>query len=193
MEEDSALDSQFAFPCATLLAAQWTVNGLTTLFGRPAQSHVEVDSRRDTVDATVALVAVQTVLVSATRLCGATLTVVQVRHSNLRERINLPFRQIIISAVDGQWSHWESWGQCSRSCSTGITTRYRQCDFPSSTCQAKRCPGSSQSQKKCCNGRVFTALFNNAGLIRIAASFHACRSLSFQNNLLCENVHRLQK
>eukprot|EP00118_Oscarella_pearsei_P012583 m.93683 g.93683 ORF g.93683 m.93683 type:complete len:315 (+) comp36795_c0_seq5:312-1256(+) len=96
-------------------------------------------------------------------------------------------------SVDGQWSHWESWGQCSRSCSTGITTRYRQCDFPSSTCQAKRCPGSSQSQKKCCNGRVFTALFNNAGLIRIAASFHACRSLSFQNNLLCENVHRLQK
>eukprot|EP00118_Oscarella_pearsei_P012581 m.93671 g.93671 ORF g.93671 m.93671 type:complete len:99 (+) comp36795_c0_seq2:869-1165(+) len=87
MEEDSALDSQFAFPCATLLAAQWTVNGLTTLFGRPAQSHVEVDSRRDTVDATVALVAVQTVLVSATRLCGATLTVVQSTGSGVTGRV----------------------------------------------------------------------------------------------------------
>ena len=31
---------------------------------------------------------------------------------------------------DGGWSSWGAWGECSRSCGTGVSTNRRECNNP---------------------------------------------------------------
>ena len=59
---------------------------------------------------------------------------------------------ILSSAVDGGYSNWTKWNDCSASCGDGVLTRSRQCNNPTpSGPHAKDCSGlgPSQETKKC--------------------------------------------
>uniref|UniRef100_A0A8C9R511 ADAM metallopeptidase with thrombospondin type 1 motif 16 n=1 Tax=Scleropages formosus TaxID=113540 RepID=A0A8C9R511_SCLFO len=51
--------------------------------------------------------------------------------------------------VDGQWSEWSTWSDCSRSCESGVTYRERQCNNPRPSYGGKFCEGSSRFYKLC--------------------------------------------
>uniref|UniRef100_T1IZN0 Peptidase M12B domain-containing protein n=1 Tax=Strigamia maritima TaxID=126957 RepID=T1IZN0_STRMM len=51
--------------------------------------------------------------------------------------------------IDGQWSKWSEWNQCSRSCGGGITTRERFCSNPEPENGGKYCYGERKQYKSC--------------------------------------------
>ena len=65
---------------------------------------------------------------------------------------------IEVSAVDGNWTSWGSWGECSSSCGTGITSRHRTCTAPAPTGLGKDCIGEASSYEVCvksaCPGKI---------------------------------------
>ncbi|XP_021353607.1 uncharacterized protein LOC110450424 isoform X1 [Mizuhopecten yessoensis] len=57
-------------------------------------------------------------------------------------------------SVDGNWSRWGEWSQCSITCSkpgelTGIAFRHRYCSNPSPQYGGKPCNGQSKEEKEC--------------------------------------------
>ncbi|XP_033732709.1 cell surface hyaluronidase-like isoform X2 [Pecten maximus] len=61
--------------------------------------------------------------------------------------LTVPFatRQV----VDGQYSNWTEWGECSALCGGGQSVRIRACDNPSPKHGGKDCVGPSQETKSC--------------------------------------------
>ena len=55
--------------------------------------------------------------------------------------------------VDGAWSSWGSWGDCSRPCATGIQTKIRDCNYPDHNCKGEICSGTN-FQSSLCNEHV---------------------------------------
>ena len=55
--------------------------------------------------------------------------------------------------VDGGWSEWQDWGECSVSCGGGDQSRLRKCDNPSPLHDGKDCieDGSKDSETRRCN------------------------------------------
>ncbi|VDH96262.1 Hypothetical predicted protein [Mytilus galloprovincialis] len=51
--------------------------------------------------------------------------------------------------VDGSWSEWNAWADCSLSCDGGITTRQRTCSNPEPTFGGKECNGNVEESHKC--------------------------------------------
>lgn len=51
-------------------------------------------------------------------------------------------------SVNGAWSVWGSWEQCSKSCGTGRKTRRRDCNNPAPR-GGKECPGSTAETSNC--------------------------------------------
>ncbi|CAG5125446.1 unnamed protein product [Candidula unifasciata] len=51
--------------------------------------------------------------------------------------------------VDGQWSEWSDFSECSSSCGPGISKKTRRCDSPLPQFGGKNCPGSEMFTKKC--------------------------------------------
>ncbi|XP_053386636.1 SCO-spondin-like [Mercenaria mercenaria] len=51
--------------------------------------------------------------------------------------------------IDGGWSVWSEFGECSRSCGIGVTFRTRQCNYPIPQNGGRNCSGSSQEFKSC--------------------------------------------
>ncbi|XP_029187797.2 A disintegrin and metalloproteinase with thrombospondin motifs adt-1-like isoform X2 [Acropora millepora] len=51
--------------------------------------------------------------------------------------------------VDGQWSVWERWSRCSRTCNGGTKRRYRSCSRPRPSNGGKPCPGKDQEEMSC--------------------------------------------
>ncbi|KAI7799480.1 hemicentin-1 isoform X1 [Triplophysa rosa] len=51
--------------------------------------------------------------------------------------------------VDGKWSSWESWSECSASCGGGERTRVRLCNNPSPSNNGRLCPGDSSQLSRC--------------------------------------------
>ncbi|KAJ8278768.1 hypothetical protein COCON_G00058340 [Conger conger] len=51
--------------------------------------------------------------------------------------------------VDGGWSQWGAWSECSASCGGGVTLRSRQCDNPTPQSGGRGCAGVSEQQKDC--------------------------------------------
>ena len=71
----------------------------------------------------------------------------------------------LCSAIDGGYSNWTKWSDCSASCGDGVITRSRQCNNPThSGPHAKNCAGlgPSQETKKCyikpCHGNFINFL-----------------------------------
>ena len=57
------------------------------------------------------------------------------------------------NVVNGGWSSWGSWSRCSKTCGTGLYTRYRACTAPRPSYGGKSCVGSSRQQHSCSNRR----------------------------------------
>ncbi|XP_025089505.1 zinc metalloproteinase nas-36-like isoform X1 [Pomacea canaliculata] len=53
--------------------------------------------------------------------------------------------------VDGGWSQWTEWGQCSRSCGGGQQYRYRRCNSPPPTGRGQPCQGHDAENTRCGN------------------------------------------
>nr|XP_056718448.1 A disintegrin and metalloproteinase with thrombospondin motifs 18 isoform X1 [Euleptes europaea] len=51
--------------------------------------------------------------------------------------------------VNGQWSIWSEWSQCSRTCGGGITYQERHCNNPKPQYGGKFCQGSSRIYQLC--------------------------------------------
>ncbi|XP_078373724.1 SCO-spondin-like isoform X1 [Oculina patagonica] len=58
-------------------------------------------------------------------------------------------------AVDGSWSPWGQYSQCTKSCGGGSQYRTRTCNNPAPSGGGKQCPGLSQ-QSKHCNSQACT-------------------------------------
>ncbi|XP_077866750.1 A disintegrin and metalloproteinase with thrombospondin motifs 6 [Saccoglossus kowalevskii] len=52
-------------------------------------------------------------------------------------------------AVDGEWSQWSSWGQCSRTCGGGVSSLERHCNNPKPSHGGKYCLGDRKRYKSC--------------------------------------------
>ena len=51
--------------------------------------------------------------------------------------------------VNGGWSDWSSFGDCSKTCGGGEKTRYRTCTNPAPANGGKDCMGSSSDSMSC--------------------------------------------
>ncbi|XP_056155186.1 SCO-spondin [Lampris incognitus] len=51
--------------------------------------------------------------------------------------------------VDGGWTQWGAWTECSLNCGGGIKFRGRQCDNPAPQSGGRGCLGISEQQKEC--------------------------------------------
>lgn len=52
-------------------------------------------------------------------------------------------------AVDGGWSQWSSWSDCSAVCDVGFKRRSRACDSPMPQYQGKNCEGEPEDSDTC--------------------------------------------
>ncbi|XP_070581750.1 hemicentin-1-like isoform X2 [Ptychodera flava] len=71
--------------------------------------------------------------------------------------------------IDGGWSEWGDWTQCSKSCGDGIMTRYRSCSNPIPRSGGRPCSGDESQQSRCysdpCPDGPAAAVGNIAGEI----------------------------
>ncbi|KAI5606502.1 SCO-spondin, partial [Silurus asotus] len=51
--------------------------------------------------------------------------------------------------VDGGWSQWGLWSECSAPCGSGVKLRTRQCNNPSPQGGGRECSGDGEQQKEC--------------------------------------------
>ncbi|KAJ8318266.1 hypothetical protein KUTeg_003357 [Tegillarca granosa] len=54
--------------------------------------------------------------------------------------------------VNGQWSTWNSWSECSENCGTGFHYRDRTCTQPAPANGGKLCQGPGSETIACFNG-----------------------------------------
>ena len=64
---------------------------------------------------------------------------------------------ILYLVVDGVWSNWGEWDNCTMPCDGGETCRVRSCNNPLPQNGGKNCSGSLEECKECntvrCKGR----------------------------------------
>ena len=64
--------------------------------------------------------------------------------------------------VNGGWSSWLEWSECSVSCEGGTKTRDRTCDNPAPDTDGTPCAGSNTETTNCnnkvCPGNLFTVI-----------------------------------
>lgn len=54
--------------------------------------------------------------------------------------------------IDGHWTLWTPWGQCSKTCDTGLQSRTRMCDNPAPAFGGIKCRGFSEELRQCDTG-----------------------------------------
>ena len=54
-----------------------------------------------------------------------------------------------LSLVDGNWSAWETWSTCSKTCDNGTRTRVRSCNNPAPAHEGKDCAGEGKKSEVC--------------------------------------------
>lgn len=52
-------------------------------------------------------------------------------------------------AIDGGWSEWKEWSDCSRTCGGGVTYSERDCDNPQPQHRGRYCIGERKRVKLC--------------------------------------------
>ena len=88
--------------------------------------------------------AVMTAVEMIQKLKCVTLTLVQVRA--LTTNI-IPNYKLLFFLVDGYWTEWSDWNDCSKSCGNGLHTRTRQCIPPKYG--GADCTGSATETAQC--------------------------------------------
>lgn len=71
---------------------------------------------------------------------------------NLHYSIFISFPLISVSTVapvDGHWSEWSTWEECSAPCGGGIQVRRRRCNSPPPQHGGRECIGCTQDYKFC--------------------------------------------
>uniref|UniRef100_A0A8D3EE01 SCO-spondin n=1 Tax=Scophthalmus maximus TaxID=52904 RepID=A0A8D3EE01_SCOMX len=58
-------------------------------------------------------------------------------------------RTVCVCKMDGQWSMWTPWGQCSVSCGAGLQSRYRFCSSPQRSGSGLPCLGAHREDQVC--------------------------------------------
>ncbi|XP_014667901.1 PREDICTED: uncharacterized protein LOC106809351 [Priapulus caudatus] len=56
---------------------------------------------------------------------------------------------VLEPVVDGAWSAWSGWGDCTAPCGDGVQNRYRICDDPRPLNGGQFCPGAPVETKHC--------------------------------------------
>ena len=51
--------------------------------------------------------------------------------------------------VDGKWSEWGAWSDCTKTCDGGKSTKERTCSNPAPTSRGKPCRGSDTKKGDC--------------------------------------------
>jgi len=51
--------------------------------------------------------------------------------------------------VDGEWSDWQKWSDCTESCGGGIRKRIRKCNNPAPENGGLKCPGPAEEEEAC--------------------------------------------
>ena len=52
--------------------------------------------------------------------------------------------------MDGNWSPWTEWGQCTETCGDeGMKIRHRSCNDPSPSCNGLPCDGPNSETEPC--------------------------------------------
>ena len=59
------------------------------------------------------------------------------------------FCNIQCCPVDGKWSPWSTWSNCSATCGTGLQKRSRVCNYPSPSCIGNPCEGKDEEVDFC--------------------------------------------
>lgn len=54
--------------------------------------------------------------------------------------------------VDGGWSDWDEWSECSVTCGNGTQQRSRSCNNPAPLHDGKDCTGDAMDVKQCSTG-----------------------------------------
>ena len=57
-----------------------------------------------------------------------------------------------VFAVDGGFTGWSAWTQCSVTCGNGTQKRNRSCSSPKPSCGGETCEGEREEMKLCFNG-----------------------------------------
>ena len=57
--------------------------------------------------------------------------------------------ELEVSDVDGSWSEWTSWTECSALCGGGTRSRHRRCDSPAASGTGRECVGHSYQLADC--------------------------------------------
>jgi len=57
--------------------------------------------------------------------------------------------ELAVVDVDGSWSEWTSWTECSALCGGGTRTRHRLCDSPAASGTGRECVGHSHQLSDC--------------------------------------------
>ena len=70
------------------------------------------------------------------------------------------FRFVYVVPVDGQWSAWGEYSQCTADCNGGEKTKVRRCDSPSPMYGGQQCVGEDTQTISCnehpCAGTLFS-------------------------------------
>ena len=53
------------------------------------------------------------------------------------------------TTVDGDWTSWSDWSECSISCNGGTRIRTRTCSDPLPSCGGEECPGDNTESEDC--------------------------------------------
>ena len=62
-----------------------------------------------------------------------------------------------VEVVNGQWSEWSKWGDCSEKCGKGTQRRMRRCNNPEPQRGGNDCPGTDAQSRDCVCDATFIA------------------------------------
>ena len=57
----------------------------------------------------------------------------------------------LYTAINGGWSNWPDWGDCSTTCGKGTQSRERRCNNPNPQHRGRKCTGEKAESRACEN------------------------------------------
>lgn len=102
-------------------------------------------------------------------------------------------KTILSSIVDGVWSSWSEWSNCTVGCNGGQRTRTRLCNQPAPDCNGKPCAGEP-TEIESCNTQPCTGLTCTDGKVLSNCS-NACDTScsTLKCNQQCSEPERCEK